>query len=120
MWGVLMIINGQPLTTAEYIQASSRVGEAKFPASYSPIIIATRHEARRTTKVFVHITIAFYRFVEPTSVALYPTTGAFTRPSCRIGRRHSATLGKRDAVGNQQGAGDFDRAMHWFIKPLIA
>ncbi|NMG17498.1 helicase-related protein [Aromatoleum bremense] len=64
----LMIINGQPLTTAEYIQASSRVGRSKVPG----VVFANyyRDQARSLShyESFRPYHDAFYRFVEPTSV----------------------------------------------------
>jgi hypothetical protein len=67
----LMIINGQPLTTAEYIQASSRVGRGTVPG----IVIANyyRDQARSLShyESFRAYHEAFYRFVEPTSVTPY-------------------------------------------------
>ena len=64
----LMIINGQPLTTAEYIQASSRVGRSEVPG----VIFANyyREQARSLShyESFRPYHEAFYRFVEPTSV----------------------------------------------------
>ncbi len=67
----LMIINGQPLTTAEYIQASSRVGRGAVPG----IVIANyyRDQARSLShyESFRAYHEAFYRFVEPTSVTPY-------------------------------------------------
>ncbi len=67
----LMIINGQPLTTAEYIQASSRVGRGDVPG----IVVANyyRDQARSLSHYedFRAYHQAFYRFVEPTSVTPY-------------------------------------------------
>lgn len=67
----LMIINGQPLTTAEYIQASSRVGRSWVPG----IVFANyyRDQARSLShyESFRPYHEAFYRFVEPTSVTPY-------------------------------------------------
>lgn len=67
----LMIINGQPLTTAEYIQASSRVGRSEVPG----IVFANyyRDQARSLShyESFRPYHDAFYRFVEPTSVTPY-------------------------------------------------
>lgn len=67
----LMIVNGQPLTTAEYIQASSRVGRGDVPG----IVIANyyRDQARSLShyESFRAYHEAFYRFVEPTSVTPY-------------------------------------------------
>ncbi len=67
----LMVINGQPLTTAEYIQASSRVGRGAIPG----IVIANyyRDQARSLShyESFRAYHEAFYRFVEPTSVTPY-------------------------------------------------
>lgn len=67
----LMIINGQPLTTAEYIQASSRVGRSEAPG----VVFANyyREQARSLShyESFRPYHEAFYRFVEPTSVTPY-------------------------------------------------
>lgn len=64
----LMIINGQPLTTAEYIQASSRVGRSEAPG----VVFANyyREQARSLShyESFRPYHEAFYRFVEPSSV----------------------------------------------------
>jgi hypothetical protein len=64
----VMIVNGQPLTTAEYIQASSRVGRGEVPG----IVIANyyRDQARSLShyESFRAYHESFYRFVEPTSV----------------------------------------------------
>lgn len=71
----LMIIDGQPLTTAEYIQASSRVGRSQVPG----VVFANyyRDQARSLShyESFRPYHEAFYRFVEPTSVTpyTYPT-----------------------------------------------
>ena len=64
----LMIVNGQPLTTAEYIQATSRVGRADVPG----LVFANyyRHQARSLShyESFRPYHESFYRFVEPSSV----------------------------------------------------
>ena len=67
----VMILNGQPLTTAEYIQASSRVGRGAVPG----LVFANfyRDQARSLSHYenFRPYHDAFYRFVEPTSVTPY-------------------------------------------------
>lgn len=67
----LMIINGQPLTTAEYIQASSRVGRSEVPG----MVFANyyRDQARSLSHYenFRPYHESFYRFVEPTSITPY-------------------------------------------------
>ena len=67
----LMIINGQPFTTAEYIQASSRVGRSEAPG----VVFANYHreQARSLShyESFRPYHEAFYRFVEPASVTPY-------------------------------------------------
>jgi len=67
----LMVINGQPLTTAEYIQASSRVGRAEVPGIV--FVNYYRDQARSLShyESFRPYHEAFYRFVEPTSVTPY-------------------------------------------------
>ena len=101
----LMIINGQPLTTAEYIQASSRVGRSQVPG----LVFANfyRDQARSLSHYenFRPYHDAFYRFVEPTSVTPY-TYQARTRAlhaALVIAIRHAGP----NLLGNKQ-AGKFD------------
>ena len=64
----LMIVNGQPLTTAEYIQATSRVGRADVPG----LVVTNyyRGQARSLShyESFRSYHESFYRYVEPSSV----------------------------------------------------
>lgn len=67
----VMIINGQPLTTAEYIQASSRVGRAAVPG-----IVCINYYRDQTRSLshyenFRPYHESFYRYVEPSSVTPY-------------------------------------------------
>jgi len=67
----VMIVNGQPLTTAEYIQSSSRVGRGLVPG----IVITNyyRDQARSLShyESFRPYHESFYRFVEPSSITPY-------------------------------------------------
>jgi hypothetical protein len=103
----LMIVNGQPLTTAEYIQASSRVGRSEVPG----LVFANyyRDQARSLSHYenFRPYHETFYRFVEPTSVTPY-TYQARVRAlhaALVIAVRHSCA----DLLANNR-AGRFDPA----------
>ena len=64
----LMIINGQPLTTAEYIQASSRVGRSETPGIVFINYYKTQARSLSHYEYFKSYHNAFYRFVEPSSL----------------------------------------------------
>lgn len=101
----LMVVNGQPLTTAEYIQASSRVGRAEVPG----IVVANyyRDQARSLShyESFRAYHESFYRFVEPTSVTPYTY-------QARLRALHAAlVIAVRHSIGTvtaNENAGDFD------------
>ncbi len=64
----VMIVNGQPLTTSEYIQASSRVGRGDIPG-----VVFTNYYKSQTSSLshyenFRSYHESFYRYVEPTSL----------------------------------------------------
>ncbi len=101
-----MIVNGQPLTTAEYIQASSRIGRADVPG-----LVFTnyyRHQARSLSHYenFRPYHESFHRFVEPTSVT--PFTHQVRRRALHaalvVALRHG-----RGAWTANAAAGAFDR-----------
>ena len=64
----LMVVNGQPKTTAEYIQATSRVGRGATPGLVVVIYNAQRPRDRARYESFQTWHAALYRDVEPTSV----------------------------------------------------
>jgi hypothetical protein len=112
----LMIVNGQPLTTAEYIQASSRVGRSEAPG----LVFANyyRDQARSLShyESFRPYHEAFYRFVEPTSVTPY-TYQARTRAlhaALVIAIRHAG----HDLRANNQAV-QFSSA-HDYVKKIVA
>ncbi len=104
----LMIINGQPLTTAEYIQASSRVGRGKVPGIV--FINFYRDQARSISHYenFRPFHESFYRFVEPTSITPYTfqSRRRALHAALVIGLRHGS-LHLLD--NNQAGALDPDQ-----------
>lgn len=101
----LMVINGQPLTTAEYIQASSRVGRAAVPG----LVFANyyRDQARSLSHYenFRAYHESFYRFVEATSITPYTY-------QARLRALHAAlVIAVRHGGGSLRDnarAGDFD------------
>ena len=101
----LMVVNGQPLTTAEYIQATSRVGRAEVPG----LVIANYywHQARSLSHYegFRPYHESFYRFVEPTSVTPYTfqVRSRALHAALVIALRHTGA-GLRD----NDSAGSFD------------
>ena len=100
-----MVINGQPLTTAEYVQASSRIGRAAVPG----LVFANyyRHQARSLSHYenFRPYHESFYRFVEPTSVTpfTYQVRTRALHAALVTALRHGC-----DALSRNEDAGAFD------------
>ncbi|MBW8190312.1 DEAD/DEAH box helicase [Neiella marina] len=64
----VMIINGQPLTTSEYIQASSRVGRGDIPGVVFVNYYKSQTSSLSHYENFRPYHESFYRYVEPTSL----------------------------------------------------
>lgn len=104
----LMVINGQPLTTAEYIQASSRVGRANIPGIVFTHYYRTQARSLSHYESFRPYHESFYRFVEPTSITpfTYQTRVRALHAALVIAIRHGGT-----GLGANEAAGQFDPDM---------
>ena len=102
----LMVVNGQPLTTGEYVQATSRVGRSEVPG----IVVANyyRDQARSLShyESFRAYHESFYRFVEPTSVTPYThqVRERALHAALVIALRHGL-----EGLRDNKAAGRFDR-----------
>ncbi len=88
----LMIVNGQPLATAEYIQASSRVGRDRVPG----IVVVNYNRQPRDLSHFENFRPyheSFYRFVEPTSVT------PFSAPARHLALHAALVILMRHGIG---------------------
>jgi len=63
----LMVVNGQPKTTAEYIQATSRVGRS-YPGLVCTVLTWARPRDLSHYESFEHYHATFYQYVEAQSV----------------------------------------------------
>lgn len=101
----LMVINGQPLTTAEYIQASSRVGRGDIPGIVCVNYFRDQARSLSHYENFRPYHESFYRFVEPSSVTpyTYQARRRALHAALVIAIRHSC----RNLLANDT-AGNFD------------
>ena len=101
----LMIINGQPLTTAEYIQASSRVGRGETPGIVFVNYYKTQARSLSHYENFRSYHDSFYRFVEPSSLTpfTFQARSRALHASLVIAMRHSDI-----GLLSNENAGAFD------------
>jgi len=111
----LMIVNGQPLTTAEYIQASSRVGRGEVPGLVFTNYYRDQARSLSHYENFRPYHDAFYRFVEPTSVTPYTYQARIRalHAALVIATRHAGPL----LLSNKQ-AGQFNPDNE-YVKKII-
>ncbi|WP_030598534.1 helicase-related protein [Streptomyces fulvoviolaceus] len=97
----LMLMQGQPKTTAEYIQATSRVGRHSVPGLVVTFLNATRPRDRSHYETFDVYHRSLYRHVEPTSVTPWsmPSRARALHAALVILVRHRLGLAAENQAG---------------------
>lgn len=98
----LMVMNGQPKTTSEYIQATSRVGRRDVPGLIVTLFRSTKPRDRSHYESFGVYHRALYRHVEPTSVTPWslPSRNRALHAVLTIVVRHGLGLNAEDKAGD--------------------
>ena len=101
----LMVVNGQPKGTAEYIQATSRVGRS-FPGLVCTVLTWARPRDLSHYETFEHYHATFYKHVEAQSVTPF-SPRAMDR--ALTGAMLSVLRLENDSFNPNTGAGALDR-----------
>ncbi|KOG64250.1 helicase [Streptomyces griseoflavus] len=98
----LMLMNGQPKTTAEYIQATSRVGRRRVPGLIVTLFRSTKPRDRSHYESFGVYHRSLYRHVEPTSVTPWsmPSRNRALHAVLTILVRHGVGLDAENKAGD--------------------
>lgn len=102
----LMVVNGQPKGTAEYIQATSRVGRS-FPGLVCTVLTWARPRDLSHYETFEHYHATFYKHVEAQSVTPF-SPRAMDRGL--TGALLSLMRLENDAFSPNVGAGELDKS----------
>ena len=116
--GVMMVL-GQPKTTAEYIQATSRVGRAEVPGVVLVLFSSTKARDRSHYEDFSGYHGAVYKFVEPASVTPFapPSRDRALHAALVIVARHALGLsGNKDADGFDAGDAEVQRVLALLLR----
>ncbi|MFC9702242.1 helicase-related protein [Streptomyces sp. NPDC056943] len=98
----LMLMNGQPKTTSEYIQATSRVGRRHVPGLIVTLFRSSKPRDRSHYESFGVYHRALYRHVEPTSVTPWsaPARSRALHAVLTILVRHGIGLNAENKAGD--------------------